>query len=106
MTPNKSEGLTGTSGQPPRHTNADTADCAHGLAESPNVQTAQHAAALMAKRVATATAQAALRGIALHRIEADDGRPLFVATRDYLTASFTDISAVEAWLTQIGGIAQ
>lgn len=56
-----------------------------------------------AKRVATAKARAALRGIVLHHLADDHGRPEFVATEGPWTRSFTNIEAVEVWLDQREG---
>jgi hypothetical protein len=56
-----------------------------------------------AKRVATAKARAALRGIVLHQLADDSGRPEFVATQGAWTRSFSTIEAVEAWLDQREG---
>lgn len=53
------------------------------------------------KRVATAQARAALRGMTLCCIEGDDGRPLFIASFHALTRSFTDLAEVEAWLERV-----
>jgi hypothetical protein len=50
------------------------------------------------KRLATAQARAALRGIALHILEDDRGRALFVVSRDALTRQFDDLASVESWL--------
>lgn len=50
------------------------------------------------KRLATGQARAALRGIALHALEDDRGRALFVASLHALTRQFDDLAAVEAWL--------
>lgn len=55
------------------------------------------------KRLATAQARCALSGIVLHAIEADDGSPLFIATRWSLTKSFTDLGDVERWLDRVDG---
>lgn len=55
-----------------------------------------------AKRMATATARAALRGIVLQRIEADGGGAVFIASKGALTRQLGDLAAVEAWLDRIG----
>lgn len=60
-------------------------------------------ATIEAKRLATARARAALRGIVLHQLADDRGRPEFVATQGAWTRSFTTIEAVEAWLDQREG---
>jgi hypothetical protein len=56
-----------------------------------------------AKRLATCQARAARRGMTLHRIESDDGKPLFVATFFALTRHFDDIGQVELWLDRVDG---
>lgn len=56
-----------------------------------------------AKRAQTARARAALRGIVLHQLVDDRGRPEFVATEGPWTRSFSTIEAVEAWLDQREG---
>jgi len=50
------------------------------------------------KRLATAQARAALRGIALHALEDDRGDALYVASLHALTRQFDDLAAVEGWL--------
>jgi hypothetical protein len=55
------------------------------------------------KRVATAKARAALRGIVLHPLADDRGRPEFVATQGAWTRSFGTIEAVEVWLDRVEG---
>lgn len=59
-------------------------------------------AALDAKRLANATARAALRGIALHQLEADDGGLLLIATQWHLTKSFSSLDEAESWLDRVG----
>ena len=61
-------------------------------------------AAAQAKRFATQQARAALAGVTLTRIEGDDGRPLFVASRWALTKSFDNIGVVDAWLSRVAGV--
>lgn len=56
-----------------------------------------------AKRIATATARAALRGITLHQLWDDRGRPDFIASWQALTRSFSSIEDVEAWLGRVEG---
>lgn len=56
-----------------------------------------------AKRLATARARAALRGITLHHTDDDRGAPLFVASMQALTRSFDDLAEVEKWLDKIEG---
>jgi hypothetical protein len=57
-----------------------------------------------AKRLATAQARAALRGMVLHCIENDAGRPTFIATFHALTKSFADLAEVELWLAMVDGV--
>ena len=54
--------------------------------------------ALDAKRLATATARAALAGIFLTVIDADYGGAEFIATDDAVTFRFNDLAEVETWL--------
>lgn len=69
----------------------------------------QLAAALDAKRLATARARAALAGVALDVIEDDRGRPEIVCSRWCLTRRFSSeggadvLAAVEQWLTTVTG---
>ena len=53
------------------------------------------------KRIATARARVALLGGALHVIDNDRGRPVFIVSRWALTKELADIAAVEAWLAQV-----
>jgi hypothetical protein len=53
------------------------------------------------KRVATAQARAARRGITLHQIEGDDGDPLFIGTFHALTKQFSDLAEVDTWLDHV-----
>ena len=55
------------------------------------------------KRWANARARAALAGVELHVIQGDSGRPLYICTKWAMTASFDDLSSVEAWLDRVGG---
>ena len=50
------------------------------------------------KGFATVQARAALHGIALHQIESDYGRTMFVATIWALTRAFESLGDVDAWL--------
>jgi len=50
------------------------------------------------KRLVTAQARAALRGIALHALEDDRGAALYVASLHALTRQFGDLAEVDAWL--------
>lgn len=54
--------------------------------------------ALDPKRLSTATARAALAGLALQAIDADDGAAELVITANALTHRFHDLAEVEAWL--------
>lgn len=56
------------------------------------------------KRFATLQAQAALVGVQLHRIDGDDGRPLLVATKWAMSASFDGLDAAAAWLQRFAGV--
>ena len=60
-------------------------------------------ALLHPKQLHTARARASLRGVALTRIEGDDGRPLYIASRQALCRSFDDIGQVEVWLDKVEG---
>lgn len=51
----------------------------------------------------TAQARAALQGVALHRIESDDGREVFIVSRWAMTCELPTIEAVEAWLDRVEG---
>lgn len=55
------------------------------------------------KAFATLQARAALAGVALHRLEDDRGRDVFIVSRWALTRQFDDIAAVEAWLDRVTG---
>lgn len=55
------------------------------------------------KRIATARARAALRGIVLHVLSDDGGRVEFVVTQGFWTRSFTELEFVETWLDRIEG---
>lgn len=53
------------------------------------------------KTLATAQAEAALAGATLQPIEADDGKPLLVLSRDAFTGQFTSISDVQRVLSTL-----
>lgn len=53
------------------------------------------------KQFATAQAEAARAGAILQNIEAEDGRPLLVLTRDAFTAQFNNVEQVRRVLTSI-----
>lgn len=57
-----------------------------------------------AKRTATATARAALRGITVHRLQDDRGRPEFVVSWHALPRAFSSIDDVEGWLDRFEGV--
>jgi hypothetical protein len=54
------------------------------------------------KRLTTARARAALRGVTLHTIDDDRGAALYVASLHSLTRQFDDLTAVEGWLDGLG----
>ncbi len=56
------------------------------------------------KRLATATARAALAGVALTPINDDFGRQVFVASRWDLTTQLDSLDEVEAWLSRVTGV--
>lgn len=58
--------------------------------------------ALDAKRLANATARAALWGGVLTVIDGDDGRPLLIVSRWALCRSFTSLDDVDAFLEKVG----
>lgn len=60
------------------------------------------ARALDAKRLANATARAALWGGVLTVIDGDDGRPLLIVSRWALCRSFTSLDDVDAFLEKVG----
>ena len=53
------------------------------------------------KTLATAQAEAALAGAVLQRIEADDGKPLLVLTREAMTAQLNCIEQVRRVLANL-----
>ena len=55
------------------------------------------------KKLATLTAEFALKGVTLHVIEDDRGAPLFVASRWSLTRQMNSVAEVEDFLRRIGG---
>lgn len=61
------------------------------------------AAACEVKEFATAQARAALAGVTLYRIEADNGQPAYVVTRWALTRQFEDLQQVDRWLDMVSG---
>ena len=62
------------------------------------------AAAQAQKQFATQQARAALAGVILTRIEADNGRPMFCASKWSMTKSFDSIGTVAAWLDRLAGV--
>lgn len=55
------------------------------------------------KRLATATARAALRGITVHAIDGDFLPRRFIATRWALSKEFRRIEDLECWLDRVMG---
>lgn len=55
------------------------------------------------KRLATARAQAALLGIAVHSTDNDRGQLMLIASMGAWTRPFDGLTALEAWLAQITG---
>lgn len=55
------------------------------------------------KRAATLIARAALGGIVVHELTADDGRPEWIATRWAMTRAFRDLDDFERWLDFVVG---
>lgn len=53
------------------------------------------------KRIASATARAALAGVVLAQTTDDHERPLFIAARAELCKSFQSVDDVEAWLDRV-----
>jgi len=53
------------------------------------------------KTLATAQAEAALAGAVLQRIEADDGKPLLVLTREAMTAQLNNLDQVRCVLADL-----
>lgn len=51
----------------------------------------------------TLQARAALKEIALHALEADNGRTVYIATRWALTKQLDSLEEVEAWLDRVTG---
>lgn len=56
-----------------------------------------------AKRLATATARAALRGIVVHVIDGDFLPQRYIATRWALSKEFRRLDDLEAWLDLVTG---
>lgn len=56
-----------------------------------------------AKRLATATARAALAGVTLHATTDDTDRRVYVVSRWALTRTLDGLDAVEQWLDQVTG---
>lgn len=72
----------------------DTNDCASVVTVTTSVEP---------KEFATAQARAALAGVIMYRIEADNGRPAYVVTRWALTRQFEDLQQVNRWLDMVTG---
>lgn len=64
------------------------------------------ATALNTKALATAQAEAALAGASLKQIEADDGKPLLVLTREAFTAQFNSVEQVRRVLAELVAIGE
>ena len=73
-------------------------------ATTPTLDSGGTNAAAQAKRFATAQARGALAGVILTRIEADNGRPMFVASKWAMTKCFDNIGVVDAWLDRACGV--
>jgi hypothetical protein len=63
----------------------------------------QTAAADQTKRLANLRARCALQGVELHVIDGDDGKPLYIATKWALTASFDNLASLAAWVARVDG---
>lgn len=68
---------------------------------APNKPATVHS--ISAKAEATLIARAALAGVVVVRIEADDGRPQWIASRWALTRSFDNLDQLGAWLDRVTG---
>lgn len=55
------------------------------------------------KRLATARARAALRGVVVHHMLDDTGRPEYVVTQGPWTVALKSLDELEAWLDRIEG---
>jgi hypothetical protein len=55
------------------------------------------------KRLATARARAALRGVVVHAMPDDTGRPEYVVTQGPWTVALKSLDELEAWLDRIEG---
>jgi hypothetical protein len=55
------------------------------------------------KREATLKAEVALWGGVLHRIEGDDGAPLWIVSRWAMTRAFTCLEDVSAFVSRVTG---
>lgn len=56
-----------------------------------------------AKRLSTLVARGAIVGVIVHRIESDFGGVEYIATKWALTKSFSNMDALDAWLTLVTG---
>ena len=56
------------------------------------------------KRFATVQASAAMRGVTIHCIDGDFGRPVYIASRWAMTKQLDTLEEVEAWLLRVTGI--
>jgi len=55
------------------------------------------------KAFATLQAQAALQGVALHRLENDRGQEIYIGTKWAMTRQMHSLDEVEMWLNRIAG---
>lgn len=77
---------------------ADEALAASGNHPADRVASALESRLNDAKRYSTLQARAALAGIALQRIEGDDGRPSYIATIGAVTTRLATLDEAEAWI--------
>lgn len=56
------------------------------------------------KRLATFRARCALAGVALHQIENDHGKTVYIVSKWALTRELADLEAVSAWLEKVTGV--
>ena len=94
-------------GLPENEQGQQRANATGPLATTPTLDSGgTNAAAQAQKKFATCQARAALAGVTLIRLEGDDGRPKFIASRWALTKNFDNINLVDVWLTRVTGAAQ
>lgn len=68
-----------------------------------NQNTTSAAGQIVDKVEATLIARAALAGVVVTRIEADNGAPQWVASRWALTRAFDSLQQLGAWLDRVTG---